>query len=542
MRRAIIAMLVLATVATYAQAGRSDDFEFAEGLMARKYYDLAKEQFEKIVNDSSRSGEEQAAGNLGLAMLLKNQAADARGDSSQDPVEVLKIYADAEARFDSFLGNFPNHSKRDVARFEVGGLLYTKGLYLRDLIDKEPEKVAEYRSGAEQAFDAAIDLFKEVADILEEKADEDQKFDWPSRRARFFELAATYDKGMIYEAGSSERQGVLRKCIKMCEDFIWNNEENLLGGFAYMYWGLVHRGLDEPAEAIEYLGICAELPLPDPDRDGAASFNAWGGLVLQACFKLGEYANELGEVDGMDYRDQAVASLERMQERIPQCWDMKFGHFALLEYARALSGLGRFADARDVVSRISQKGDEIAKREEWGLATAFQANKLLNEIMADARIAGETLKTAPDVLFKAASGKKAAQQWSEAVLSFQAVVSACETPEEVAEFAMPAWMAIGECYYRGEKFVEAYYAYDRAEQEFQGKEIAGDAAYYRYRAITARHGETKDERDLALKKKARTDFAPSTSSTSRGPTSSRTVTPRRSPGRTSTRPRPTTRP
>ena len=127
--------------------------------------------------------------------------------------------------------------------------------------------------------------------------------------------------------------------------------------------------------------------------------------------------------------------------------------------------------------------------------------------MADARIGGVALKTAPDVLFKAASGKKAAQQWAEAVFSFQGVVSACETPEEVKEYAMPSWMAIGECYYRSEKFFEAYFTYDRAEKEFDGSEIAGDAAYYRYRAITARHGETKDPRDLALKKKARTDFA-----------------------------------
>ncbi|MEN8148359.1 MAG: hypothetical protein ABFS86_00965 [Planctomycetota bacterium] len=507
MRRAFIAILALAVVATTAHAGRSDDFEFAQGLMDRKYYDLAKEQFEKIVNDTSRSGEEQAAGGLGLAMLLKNQAADGRGDPTQDPADVLKIFAEAEARFDTFLTDFPNHPKRDIARFEVGGLLYTKGLFLRDLIEKEPEKVAEYRAQAETAFDAAIDLFKEVADNLEEKAENDAKHDWPSRRARFFELAATYDKGMVYEAGTAERQGVLQKCIKMCENFIWDNEENLLGGFAYMYWGLVHRGLDEPADAMGYLGICAELPLPDPDRDGMASFSAWAGLVMQACFKLGEYANELGERDGVDYRDQAIAVLERMQERIPQCWDMKFGHFALLEYARALSGLQRFADARDVVSRISQKGDEIGKRQEWGLATAFKANKLLNEILADAKIAGKTIKTAPSVLFKAASGKMDARQYTEAVLAFQAVVSACETPEQIEEFAMPAWMSIGRGYYLSNCFVEAYYAYDRTEQLFKGKDVAGEAAYLRYRAINARYAETKDPRDLALVKKARSKFA-----------------------------------
>jgi tetratricopeptide (TPR) repeat protein len=170
-------------------------------------------------------------------------------------------------------------------------------------------------------------------------------------------------------------------------------------------------------------------------------------------------------------------------------------------------GLEKFGEAQIVVAKISAKGDEISAREDWGGGTAFLANKLLNEIITAARIAGVEMKAPPDVLLKAAAGKKSLRQWAAAVRGYQGVISSSETPEEIDEFAKTAWMEIGECYYRSEKFFEAYFTYDRIEKEFDGQEIAGDAAYYRYRAITARHVETKDPRDLALKKKARADFA-----------------------------------
>ena len=41
-----------------------------------KYYDLAKEAFEQIISDTGRHGDQRANGELGLALLLKAQAAD----------------------------------------------------------------------------------------------------------------------------------------------------------------------------------------------------------------------------------------------------------------------------------------------------------------------------------------------------------------------------------------------------------------------------------------------------------------------------------
>ena len=55
MRRVfLLSLLLLVLSASFAEAGRKDDFDFAQGLVERKYYDLAKAEFEKIIADDGR--------------------------------------------------------------------------------------------------------------------------------------------------------------------------------------------------------------------------------------------------------------------------------------------------------------------------------------------------------------------------------------------------------------------------------------------------------------------------------------------------------
>jgi len=375
MRRACITVVVLLTVlASFADAGREDDFDFAQGLVERKFYDLAEEQFQAIIDDRTRPPEQQAAGELGLALLHKAKATDAMGDSDREAKEVLDLFDRAEDRFDQFLAGYPNHPKRITAKFEVGNLLQSKGTYITNRLDKEPEEtVEELKKTAETSFEQAIDLFREVAQILEDQAEEGSQEDWNSRRARFFEAVAHYYKGLLYEAGGAERQGVLDRAATLLEDFVWSNEENILGGYAYLYWGLAKKAADQPSEAFDYLSVAASnYQVPDPDEN-APGFRIWTDLFLQAYFKMGEYGNELGEVGETDYRETGVEHARQMIERIPRVEDRKWGHFALLEYSRALMGLGRFEEAMDVAVQVSKRGEELGATTEWGEATAFMA-------------------------------------------------------------------------------------------------------------------------------------------------------------------------
>ena len=126
----VLSILLLVVSAPFAEAGRKDDFDFAQGLVDRKYYDLAKQEFEKIIADGDRPAELRADGELGLALLLKAQARDASQDRKKKTDEIIAVFGDAESRFDKFLESYPNHPKLTDARFEVAGLLQDKGIFL----------------------------------------------------------------------------------------------------------------------------------------------------------------------------------------------------------------------------------------------------------------------------------------------------------------------------------------------------------------------------------------------------------------------------
>jgi len=520
MKRAVLLGLALiVALSAVAQAARNDDFDFAQGLVRLKYYDLAKEAFEEIISDTGRTANQRANGELGLAMLLKAQAGDMAGDMKSETDKTLALFDEAEGRFDKFLSNNRGHVKVIDARFDVGLLLQAKGTFLSTRAETETDKAESLKSAAEGAFDQAVDLFKGVADSLEAKADEMSTSEletekgsmtvWNSKRARFYEAVCHYNKGILYEEGGAEREGTLERANELLLDFVWDNEDNILGAYAYLYLGLSNKALNLPGEALEYLQVvCSNYQIPDREADEAVYAN-WTDLYLQGYFKLGEYCNTLGQVDDKDYREIAIQELTEMPKRIVVTWERKFGHLALLEWARALMGLGEYNAAMDLATRVSLKGDELAGATEWGAATAYAANRLLTEIISGAKASGKAIVAPPDVLLKAALGRMTSRLWGQAISSFQGVVTASQTPEEIKEFAIPAWMKIGECYYRQEKFLEAYFAYDSVvdSQRNVDEQLAGDAAYYRYRAATALYAATRDTKDEGLKKGARSSFA-----------------------------------
>jgi tetratricopeptide (TPR) repeat protein len=235
MKRLTTVFAFLAVFAGVALAARDDDFDFAQKLVERKYYDLAKEQFQKIISDAG-STEQKANGELGLALLLKAQAGDIQADSRREPKEILGVFSAAEDRFDQFLKTYPNHPKRTEAQFEVGNLLRMKGTYLARLVEKLPDQADEYRKAADDAFSQAMDLFNQVvsnfkvriAAVKNEGKDPDPDLEFTYQKARYFYDVTHYDKGILYPEKSSERRGLLDKACTLLDNFIWDNETNLL--------------------------------------------------------------------------------------------------------------------------------------------------------------------------------------------------------------------------------------------------------------------------------------------------------------------------
>lgn len=503
-RLTIVLTLLSLTAVSFAAPPRDDDFDFAQGLMDRKFYDLAREQFQRIISEA-KTTEQKANGELGLALLLKAQAGEMQNESKREPAEVLDVFQQAEDKFDSFLKTYPNHPKKVDAQFEIGNLLRMKGAYLTRLVEEKADKAEEYRAAADKAFGTAIDLFQEVSTRLEGR--EDPEADWNRRKATYFHAVTHYDRGLLYPEGSSERRSLLEKSCDLLIDFIWDNEENILGGYAYFFYGLAKAKLNEPNEALEYMKtLGSNYGVPNREKD-PATYEIWTELFMQTYYKLGEYCNQLGQQGDHDYREDAVEQFEKMIERIPDVWDRKTGHFALLEYAKALSGLNEFNKAIQICSKVSARGEELSATTDWGAATAFLANRLLPEIIADAAAVGIETTLDPDNGMRAAMGKKLSREWNQAVRAFQGVIRAVRGKDNETKYAPQAWMEIGECYYRAEKFREALIAYEHVADEWPNIPLAGDAAYYSYRAATALHAATKDPRDEELKKKKRGEFA-----------------------------------
>jgi tetratricopeptide (TPR) repeat protein len=513
MKRTIVAGFVfLLALAAAADAARKDDFEFAQGLVGFKYYDLAQEQFEAIIRDTSRSAEDRANGELGLSLLKKARVLDIRNDPKVKPDEILAGFAEAEEGFEKFLSSYPTHPRQTDAKFEIGIMLQSKGSYLSDQKEKEPDRAAEYHKLAEDAYDDATDLFKGAADSMEQKlenleegTEQHQNLDWDARRARFFEAATHYNKGQLYAAGGAERTGTMERAIEKLTEFVWDNEENILGGYAYFYLGLACRDLARPDEAMEWFSTAFGYPVPDLKTD-PDNYLKWTDLYLQSYWKLLEYCDELGVKDGRDYRDEGVKKAVEMLQRIPDILNRHYGHRSILSYARLLKNMNEPEKALSLATEISTKAESLMATETWAAGTNYLANQLINEIISEH---GGNLSLPPDVLMKAALGRKSSQEWNEAIRSFQQVIAAAKGGEQLKQFSIPAWMQIGDCYLRAEKYLEAYYAFDSIVSAFLkvDEAEAGNAAYYRYRSATGLFAVTQDPFFEDLKKKARSSFA-----------------------------------
>jgi hypothetical protein len=241
MKRTMAVVFVFLLVgATVANGARKDDFEFAQGLVEMKYYDLAREQFDAIIGDQSRPAEERANGELGLALLLKAEVMDLKPDPKKKPEDFLGAFRGAEEAFTKFLSTYPSHPRLMDAKFEIGLLLQAKGAFLADLQGKDPENAAKYRKEAEDAYDQAADLFKGAAEAMEQKYatlnEEEQKseaglnLDWDKNRARYFEAVANYNKGQLYAPGSAEQAGTLERAVEKLQNFVGSTRRTSSAG------------------------------------------------------------------------------------------------------------------------------------------------------------------------------------------------------------------------------------------------------------------------------------------------------------------------
>jgi hypothetical protein len=444
------------------------------------------------------------------AVAAANKAKAAAADPKASIEDVLGLFDGAEAAYRVFFETAPDAARIGDARMAEGEMFYARAEFLKGRIGKDEKLAATHSAAAEEAYRQALasclsaaQAFQTRAKILTADEQAERKaLDWSQRRAGLYRIVGSYSLAVFVRPGSSGREDLLKETENLINDFIWENEDNLLGGYAYLYAGLTQMALDAPDKGFEFLKV-AGTAYPVPPRSDADEYTKWTDLYLQGYYKLAEYANRLGRVGDKDYREQALKVLAGLPARVPDFQERNFGLMAMVEQARALKGIGRAQEAKDLVLKVRDWGSQMPEGANDGAAAVFLADQLLAEMLAEG-----TLRPTPDVLLQGAMTAKQTGDYVGAETFLRQLLELLETEEEIARYAVAAHMEIGECRYRAEDFRGAYEAYDTLLSKYPGgdRSVAGDAAYYRYRAATALDAAEKTEASGKLKVKARRLF------------------------------------
>ncbi len=323
------------------------------------------------------------AGDLDFARAAASAAEAAAADPELSTKDVLLRFKAAEVEFEALILDPGPSASLSSIRWEWGMLLQAKGMFVSQL---DPELAASLGSAGIDAMKGAIVQFTAVGNALDQERKAmpvagksgaaGRMLDWKTRQARFYVCTANYQLALLMDEGGTMREDQAKVAGQQLQDFLWDNEDNILGGYSYIYLGLSEKVLGHPDQALEFLQAVSS-GYPVPNQADADNYRNWTDLFLQGYFKIGEYCNELGKRDGKDYREVALEILKTMPKRVPDLWQRKFGHLALIEQARALKDLGRAAEARILLERIVKESKNLPADALWGSATAFVAEQIL---------------------------------------------------------------------------------------------------------------------------------------------------------------------
>jgi tetratricopeptide (TPR) repeat protein len=177
------------------------------------------------------------------------------------------------------------------------------------------------------------------------------------------------------------------------------------------------------------------------------------------------------------------------------------GSLARLEQAKALIAMDNTDRAAVICKEVGDANpNNIVGRE---------AKIILKEIIDNAASSegGEGgLTISPDVLFSAAEGAKLEQDYNDAIKAYMKVLAAAKTVQLKNEFNARTWNAIGECYTKMGRLLEAAVAHKTGYTDpdrGNNQEVYEMNAMRWYQALSNRHKETRDAFDEKRKKDAR---------------------------------------
>lgn len=489
--RSVLALAAVLGCPSFAAA--QEEYDLANGLAERGWYDLAEDLYGKMMS-SGATPDLRAEAQYGMARLKVHKAE--RAESTE---EKNKLYDAAIAEVQEFLKKFPQHRRRGEALSDVGYLYQSKGKALVAAAKIDPTQLEP----AEKAFAAAENLFKDLIAQLEKTkkarpSDEKDKAglaafeDWEQKMmyAKYNFAISLFSHAETFKDTPSKHPEMKRLLEQMVsflgKDFMWEYEAYLL---AY--------------DACIFIGRGFQLLAETSDREKAEEY--WRECftyIGKAKSLLSDPANRKNEA----VRDIASrAFLFEMKARAAY-GDGKRGSAALQQFgaaAKLAEDFFRFfpGSKEDTAKAIkleqarcyckagqTKKGvailQEMAKqyKDTWVENVAMD---ILGEYGAE-----ESLGLAFDAAVNLS--ERGAAYLYPAIQKYRKALQAIRKPED-QKFIPKCWLGIGQCYSRLDRYYEAAAALTELEKGPSAESEEG--AMLKLGCLSRIHKITKDKAD-----------------------------------------------
>ncbi len=498
--RSFISLALLAAASAPSGAAAQDEYELANALAERGWFDLSEELFGKMARVSEDAL--RAEGKYGLARIKILKA-----EKAETTEEKEKLYDDAIGEVRAFLKEFPNHKRRGEALSDVGSLYQSKGKLLMTIAKADPTKL----EAAEKAFGEAEKLFTDLIERLKKeekkrpdpdeknpakaKAEKQAYEEWEEKMmyAKYNYAVALFAHAETYKDNPAKHGDMRRLLEKMIaflnNDFMWLYEWYLLAYDAFIYMGRAYQIMAETSErerAEDYWKQCftyinkARGLLSDPE-------NRKNEAVREICSRAQLYEIKARTAYGDTKRGPAAIKQYNDAAKLAEDFLRTFPNLRFeeikairLEQARAYCKAGQLDKGLKLLRNLTKE-----YKNTWVENVAID---IIGEYAADQSVA---------LAIEAADNyaERGGVYLYKAIQKYRKAYLAAKKPED-EKYKPYCWNQIGRCYYSLDRFYEAAAAFTELEKPpFNRSPEAPQAAFMKRNALARIARITKDKAD-----------------------------------------------
>ncbi len=495
-----ILLSILALLATAPACLAQEDFDLANALAERGWYDLSEEHFGKITNSGSLPPEKKAEGDYGMARIKILMAERAESAEEKD-----KLYEKAIEGIEAFRKKFPQHRLAGEALSDIGYLYQSRGKALMNAAKTDPTKLAD----AEKAFGEAEKLFLDLIAAL--KKDEKKMPENPDKQRKEMEAYEQWEEKVMFAKynyalalfahaetfkDEPKKHADMKRLLEamnkfLNDDFMWQYERYLLAYDAFIYMGRAYQLLAEASDrekAEDYWRQCfiyvgkAKSLLSDPEarKNEAVREICMRALLYEMKARVAYGDIKRGQTAIKQYADAAKLA-EEFFKAYPNARFEETGKAVRLEQARVYCKGGQLNKGVQLLQELSKQ-----YKDSWVENIAVD---ILGEYGADASpalavdAANNFFERGPAFLYKAM------QKYRKAL----AAVRKAEDQKYVPE----CWYQIGRCYYYLDRYYEAITALSMLEKApLSASKEAPQAAMLKLQSLQRISKVTQDKADV----------------------------------------------